>query len=117
MRKIRLFQRDAYIGIDFLEKKAEVIRMKGAGDEDAFTFDIETKNGTKSIAVSNPQIRDGNAIKMELEHFRDAILYNKPVPVSEVDGLRAMDVAHQILQKFTVQSLCKYPCFKHPAFI
>jgi hypothetical protein len=36
---------------------------------------------------------------MELEHFRDAILHNKPVPVSEVDGLRAMDVAHQILQK------------------
>jgi predicted dehydrogenase len=99
MRKIRLFQRDAYIGIDFLEKKAEVIRMKGSGDEDAFTFDIETKNGTKTIAVSNPLIRDGNAIRMELEHFRDAILHNKPVPVSEVDGLRAMDVAHQILQK------------------
>lgn len=99
MRKIRLFQRDAYIGIDFLEKKAEVIRMKGSDDDDAFTFDIETKNGTKTIAVSNPMISDGNAIKMELEHFRDAILYNKPVPVSEVDGMRAMDVAHQILQK------------------
>ncbi len=99
MRKIRLFQRDAYIGIDFLEKKAEVIRMKNSGDEESFTFDIETNNGKKTIAVSNPAIRDGNAIRMELEHFRDAILHNKPVPVSEVDGLRAMDVAHQILQK------------------
>ncbi len=99
MRKIRLFQRDAYIGIDFLEKKAEVIRMKNSGDEESFTFDIETNNGKKTIAVSNPTIRDGNAIRMELEHFRDAILHNKPVPVSEVDGLRAMDVAHQILQK------------------
>ncbi len=99
MRKIRLFQRDAYIGIDFLEKKAEIIKMKAPGDNEAFTFDIETRDGKKTIAISNPPVHEVNAIKMELEHFRDAVLYNKPVPVSEVDGLRAMDVAHQILQK------------------
>lgn len=99
MRKIRLFQRDAYIGIDFLEKKSEIIKMKAPGDTEAFTFDIETNDGKKTIAISNPPVIEGNAIKMELEHFRDAVLQNKPVPVTEVDGLRAMDVAHQILQK------------------
>lgn len=100
MRKIRLFQRDAYIGIDFLEKKAEIIRLQQQNnDPHAITFDIETGHGTKTIAVSNPPVPETNAIKLELEQFRDAILYNKPVPVSEVDGLRAMDVAHQILQK------------------
>lgn len=100
MRKIRLFQRDAYIGIDFLEKKAEVIRMEQeTKDPHALTFDIETGHGTKTIAVSNPTVPETNAIKLELEQFRDAIQLNKPVPVSEVDGLRAMDVAHQILQK------------------
>ncbi len=99
MRKIRLFQRDAYIGIDFLEKKAEIIKMKSNSEKEEFTFDIETKNGKKTISVSNPAIKDVNAIKLELEQFRDAILQNKPVPVSEVDGMRAMDVAHQILQK------------------
>lgn len=100
MRKIRLFQRDAYIGIDFLEKKAEVIRMQQTtSDANALTFDIETGQGTKTIAVSNPPAPETNAIKLELEQFRDAILQHKPVPVSEVDGLRAMDVAHQILQK------------------
>ena len=99
MRKIRLFQRDAYIGIDFLEKKAEIIKMKSTSEKEEFTFEIETKDGKKTISVSNPVIKDVNAIKMELEQFRDAILQNKPVPVSEVDGMRAMDVAHQILQK------------------
>jgi predicted dehydrogenase len=99
MRKIRLFQRDAYIGIDFLEKKSEIIKMKDTNDKDAFTFDIETKNGTKTIAVSNPAVKDVNAIKMELQQFKDAILNNTPTAVTEVDGLRAMDVAHQILQK------------------
>ncbi|WP_407522407.1 Gfo/Idh/MocA family oxidoreductase [Lacibacter sp. MH-610] len=99
MRKIRLFQRDAYIGIDFLEKKSEIIKMKDTNDKDAFTFDIETKNGTKTIAVSNPAVKDVNAIKMELQQFKDAIINNTPTAVTEVDGLRAMDVAHQILQK------------------
>jgi predicted dehydrogenase len=99
MRKIRLFQRDAYIGIDFLEKKSEIIKMKGANDKDAFTFDIETKDGTKTIAVSNPAVKEVNAIKMELQQFKNSIINNTSTPVTEVDGLRAMDVAHQILQK------------------
>jgi predicted dehydrogenase len=99
MRKIRLFQRDAYIGIDFLEKKAEIIKMKTQDENDAFDFDIDTKEGVKTISITNPVVKDVNAIKLELEMFRDAILENKPVPVSEFDGLRAMDTAHQILQK------------------
>lgn len=99
MRKIRLFQRDAYIGIDFLEKKAEIIKMKTQDENNAFDFDIETKEGVKTISITNPAVKDVNAIKLELEMFRDAILENKPVPVSEFDGLRAMDTAHQILQK------------------
>ena len=99
MRKIRLFQRDAYIGIDFLEKKSEIIKMKGTNDKDAFTFDIETKDGVKTLAVSNPVVKDVNAIKMELQQFKDSIIENKSTVVTEVDGLRAMDVAHQILTK------------------
>jgi predicted dehydrogenase len=105
MRKIRLFQRDAYIGIDFLEKKSEIIRMKGSNDKDSFTFDIETKDGTKTIAVSNPVVKEVNAIKMELQQFKDSIINNNPTPVTEVDGLRAMDVAHQILQKIQRNTL------------
>jgi predicted dehydrogenase len=106
MRKIRIFQRDAYIGIDFLEKKSEVIRMNVADVDAALNFDIETREGKKSIAVIHPEVQEGNAIRMELEHFRDSILENKPVPVSELDGYRAMDVAHQILQQ--IQKVSKY---------
>jgi len=99
MRKMRLFQKDAYIGIDFLNKKSEVIKLKSPQDIDAFSFDLDTVHGKKTIAVVNPQVPEVNAIKRELESFRDAILLNTPTVVSEVDGYRAMDVAHQILQK------------------
>ena len=99
MRKMRLFQKDAYIGIDFLEKKTEVIKLNAPGDTNVFTFDIETNNGKKTIAIANPIIEDGNAIKMELEAFYQAIINNTDTPVNVLDGFRAMDVAHQILDK------------------
>lgn len=100
MRKMRLFQKDAYIGVDFLEKKTEIIRLKTNEDINAFTFDVETPaGGTKTIAVINPPAPEVNAIKMELEKFRDAIVNNTPTIVSGFDGFRAMEVAHQILQK------------------
>lgn len=101
MRKIRLFQKDAYIGVDFLEKKAEIIKYKTDNDKDVFSFDIDTNNGKKTIAISAPVIKDNNAIKMELQSFTDAILLNKPTLVSEIDGYRAMDIAHQILEKIS----------------
>ena len=99
MRKMRLFQKDAYIGIDFLEKKAEVIKLKDSADENAFSFDIETPNGNRTIAIVSPKVPEVNAIKKELEEFVYAIKNNTRPVVNEIDGLRAMEVAHSILQK------------------
>ena len=105
MRKMRLFQKDAYIGMDFLNKKSEVIKLKTPHDVDAFSFDLDTPHGKRTIAVINPQVPEVNAIKKELEAFRDSIVSNSPTKVSEVDGYRAMDVAHQILQKIKNNSI------------
>ena len=71
MRKVRLFQKDAYIGIDLLEKKTEIIKLKQPEDVDAFSFDIDTPNGKKTIAIANPSIEPLNAIKLELTSFVD----------------------------------------------
>jgi predicted dehydrogenase len=99
MRKMRLFQKDAYIGIDFLEKKTEIIKLNTPGDKNVFTFDIETNSGKKTIAIASPGVTDVNAIKMELEEFRNAIINNTETPVSVVEGFRATEVAHPILEK------------------
>jgi predicted dehydrogenase len=99
MRKMRLFQKDAYIGIDFLDKKTEIIKLNTADDRNVFTFDIETNNGKKTIAIASPVVKDSNAIKMELEAFKNAIINNTDTPVSIIDGFGAMEVAHQILEK------------------
>lgn len=99
MRKMRLFQKDAYIGIDFLEKKTEIISMQNNEEDNDFSFDIETANGTKTLAITNPDIKDVNAIEAELASFTHSVLNNKNTVVSEIDGLMAMEVAHLIVNK------------------
>ena len=105
MRKMRLFQKDAYIGIDFLEKKTEIIKLKNGEEKSDFSFDIETHAGIKTISIGNPEIKQVNAIKEELQAFVNAIKNNTPTPVSEIDGFMAMDVAHEILQKISNTSI------------
>ncbi len=101
MRKIRLFQKDAYIGIDFLEKNTEIIKLKQPDESDAFSFDIETHQGTKTISISNPVVEEGNAILSELSSFVESIEKDEPTVVNEIDGYLAMEVAHQILDKIS----------------
>ena len=106
MRKMRLFQKDAYIGVDFLNKKTEVIKLKTPQDVDVFSFEVDTPDGgKKTISVTNPPVPEVNAIRLELEKFCEAIRDNTPTIVSEVDGYRAMDVAHQILHKIRNNSI------------
>ena len=99
MRKMRLFQKDAYIGIDFLEKKTEIISQNATTDKNVFTFEIDTGKGKKTVAIANPLVADTNAMKEELIAFKNAILHNTETAVTVVDGFRAMEVAHQILSK------------------
>jgi predicted dehydrogenase len=99
MRKMRLFQKDAYIGIDFLEKKTEIISQNNTADKNVFTFDIDTGKGKKTVAIANPIVADTNAMKDELIAFKNAIINNTETPVTVLDGFRAMEVAHQILDK------------------
>ena len=100
MRKMRLFQKDSYIGVDFLDKNVEVIKIKQPNDKNVFAFEVETPDGKKKeIAVANPKVEEANAIKLELESFVSSIKNNTRPIVNEEDGYAAMEVAHQILAK------------------
>ena len=100
MRKSRFFQKDAYISVDFLEKKAEVIRMKEAPENPTdFDMIIENAEGERNqIIFEYPNIQANNAILDELESFADAITENKNVEVSLEDGTEALKVALEIVK-------------------
>jgi len=105
MRKSRFFQKDAYISVDFLDKKVDVIRLNdisGEVDPLAVTIDLGPGKGSKQIYFENPTILPTNAIKMELEAFADSIISNTTPLVSIDDGYKALDVAYKIIEKMKV---------------
>jgi predicted dehydrogenase len=100
MRKSRFFQKDAYISVDFLEKKCEVVKMKDA-PEIPGDFDMILQNAEgvkKQIYFSNPEIAANNAILDELESFADAIKNNTTPVVTLEDGTEALRLAYMIIE-------------------
>ena len=102
MRKTRFFQKDAYISVDFLEKKCEVVKMKDAPEQPG-DFDMILQNAEgikKQIYFDNPEIANNNAILDELETFADAINNNTTPIVTLHDGTEALRVATMIIDQF-----------------
>ena len=102
MRKARFFQRDAYISVDFLDKKVEVVKMKNAPKvADDFAMILTNAEGKKKqIYFDNPKITPNNAILEELETFADAIKNNTPPKVTLEQATEALRVALQVIKNF-----------------
>ncbi|MEL6805438.1 MAG: gfo/Idh/MocA family oxidoreductase, partial [Bacteroidota bacterium] len=102
MRKIRLFQPDAYISLDFLDKETQIVRLFEADadnmPEDGQAFPLETPKGSRMIHVSQPEVGPVNAIQMELESFAKSVADNRPAEVPIQDGFRALKLAHRITE-------------------
>ncbi|WP_378187230.1 Gfo/Idh/MocA family protein [Aquimarina sp. W85] len=102
MRKSRFFQKDAYISVDFFEKKCEVVKMKDApAQPDDFAMILQNAEGVKKqIYFDNPEVSSNNAILDELDHFAEAINNDTTPVVSLADGTKALQVALQIIACF-----------------
>ncbi|NVO20382.1 MAG: Gfo/Idh/MocA family oxidoreductase [Bacteroidetes bacterium] len=103
MRKSRFFQKDAYISVDFLNKKTEIVRISDLNgkEPDPMLPLLDPGNGkpARQLYFEHPTILAINAIQTELSSFAEAILCNTPPPVTILDGFQALDIAHQILEK------------------
>lgn len=100
MRKVRLFQSDGYISLDFLDKKAEIISLHDISEKenlgDIPMMEIETQKGRKLIQMNMPKVEPVNSIQMELATFAESILSNETPKVTLEDGYRALRLAYQI---------------------
>lgn len=102
MRKSRFFQKDAYISVDFLDKKAEVVKMKDAPKHpEEFAMILQNAEGIKKqIYFDNPKIVENNAILDELEAFAYAI-NNRTTPIVSLrQGTEALRIAQKVISCF-----------------
>jgi len=103
MRKARFFQKDAYIAVDFLNKKTEIAYLTSVKDGNANPLlpILEPGNGktAKQIHCEKPEILPTNASQDELTRFARAITENRNPDVTITDGYHALEIAYQILEK------------------
>ncbi len=112
MRKMRLFQKDAYVSVDFIEGLSEIFRLVDPSDEKFQSTTmlgmLENANSNKKIIYDRPPRKEINALKYELELFINAVQNDKTPQVTAEDGLRALEVAQTIVDKISKQQ----PFFK-----
>lgn len=85
MRKLRLFQRDSYLSVDYQARQAAILRRQ-----------LGT-NQRPEIFMEPAKTTDDEPLKLELEAFLHAIVSKTPPVVSGEDGAAALALAHQVL--------------------
>ncbi|MCP5063925.1 MAG: Gfo/Idh/MocA family oxidoreductase [Ignavibacteriae bacterium] len=103
MRKMRMFQKEAYISVDFDSGVSEVFRLISASEksvEHFLTFgEMGVGDNKKSVVYEQPEVKQVNALKHELCLFAKAVQNDTTPIVSGEDGLKALQVAEMIIKK------------------
>lgn len=103
MRKMRMFQKDTYIALDFVTGVSEVYRLiplDGETSANAISFgEIGVGDKKRKLVYEQPEHKEINALEYELQLFVNSVAERKKPVVSGEDGLKALKVAEIIIQK------------------
>ncbi len=104
MRKLRLFERDAYVGIDMLDKTAEIVRLSAHDPASPGVFQLPTQAGLREVTLEHPEIAPGNAIVEELRAFAKTIRTGAEAEVGIKAGRRALELAERIIEDMAARN-------------
>ena len=90
-RKLRIFQADAYVAVDYGERRVRVCRREPDAD------------GQAALVLEEREVPEGDALEAEIDAFLRAVREREPPPVSGWDGLRALEVAHVIRESLETE--------------
>lgn len=90
MRKMRIFQQDAYISIDFQSRKIAIYRKKTG---------LNLIPGLPGVTIEERTFDQGDSLQDEINTFVASVRDGSPPVVSGADGKRALEVAMQITGK------------------
>jgi predicted dehydrogenase len=91
-RKIRLFQADSYISIDYAGKSLKVYRKKQP-----------VVRSLLDIEVTSPKLKNEEQLFLELDHFITCVIEGRKPEVTGEHGRDALELALEILRNLTNQ--------------
>ncbi len=106
LRKMRLFQKDSYISLDFLQKSVEVYSLVAADklpqelkDKKTVVGNIPVEQAGKTIVYERPAVSDHDMLTEEIKSFLDSVRNRTKPKVTGEDGKNALEVALEIKRK------------------
>lgn len=106
LRKMRLFQKDSYLSLDFLQKSVEVYRLVEAGrlpqteqERKTVVGNIPVEEVGKTIVYERPAVSDHDMLTAEIGSFLDSVRNRTKPEVTGEDGKSALQVALEIKRK------------------
>jgi predicted dehydrogenase len=106
LRKMRLFQQNSYISLDFFERSVEIYRLvdtdsipEAEKEKETIVGNLPTGEVGKTIVYQKPEIEKEDMLTSEIKSFLDAVKNRTRPKVSGEDGRRALEVALEIVNK------------------
>jgi len=90
IRKIRFFQPDSYVSIDYAAQELETWKL------------VRPPAGIPSIEGGKQQVATDEPLKLELADFVDAVRHKREPGVTGAQGRRALALAQQITRQMTM---------------
>src|SRR5215831_16671232 len=91
-RKLRIFQADAYIAVDYGERRIRICRREPEA------------NGQAALVLEEREVPDGDALALEIDAFLRAVRERETPVVTGWDGLRALEVVHVIRESLATEA-------------
>lgn len=106
LRKMRLFQKNSYISLDFLQRSVEIYKLVDADSvpeeetqKKRVIGNIPTGEVGKTIIYEKPEIKNEDMLTSEIESFLNAVKNKARPKVSGEDGKKALEIALEIAGK------------------
>jgi predicted dehydrogenase len=97
MRKMLFFQKHNHITLDFLHRETEILKLSETAKHNSIP--LRTQENTKYLNSETMVLEEYDALKEELNSFAECLIFNTEPRVSALDGLKSLEVAHEILRK------------------
>ncbi len=97
LRKLSLFQKDNHITLDFLHREAEMLKLSETAKHNSIPMRMQ--ESMKYLNSETVVLEEYDALKEELNSFAESLIFNHEPIVTALDGLKSLEVAHEILHK------------------